>query len=213
MARTFKAQAALPVTRERVLLLDSMRTAASVGPFRAALIGGSLSGDHIDAGNLYLFLNGQPILTDLTPARPLADAHALPAIGGIGPVRGTGGARDLDARFSDDFVCLSVNLAPAFPDNLGVQSWQRSVILSPSEQQVRIIESFDLLRPAGPVSFHFMTPKRPERLSDRALRLGDAVLRWEDDMDASYAAVPGGWRVSLTIPPTQHASRAFIVSE
>lgn len=213
MARTFKAQAALPVTRERVLLPDSMRTAASVGPFRAALTGGSLSGDHIDAGNLYLFLNGQPILTDLTPARPLADAHALPAIGGIGPVRGTGGARDLDARFSDDFVCLSVNLAPAFPDNLGVQSWQRSVILSPSEQQVRIIESFDLLRPAGPVSFHFMTPKRPERLSDRALRLGDAVFRWEDDMDATYAAVPGGWRVSLTIPPTQHVSRAFIVSE
>ena len=85
-------------------------------------------------------------------------------------------ARDLDARFSDDFVCLSVNLAPAFPDNLGVQSWQRSVILSPSEQQVRIIESFDLLRPAGPVSFHFMTPKRPERLSDRALRLGDDEL-------------------------------------
>ena len=143
----------------------------------------------------------------------MADAHALPAIGGIGPVRGTGGARDLDARFSDDFVCLSVNLAPAFPDNLGVQSWQRSVILSPSEQQVRIIESFDLLRPAGPVSFHFMTPKRPERLSDRALRLGDAVLRWEDDMDATYAAVPGGWRIFLTIPPTQHASRAFIVSE
>ena len=78
---------------------------------------------------------------------------------------------------------------------------------------MRIIESFDLLRPAGPVSFHFMTPKRPERLSDRALRLGDAVFRWEDDMDATYAAVPGGWRVSLTIPPTQHASRAFIVSK
>ncbi len=213
MARAFKAQAALPVTRERVLLPDSMRTAASVGPFRAALIGGSLSGDHIDAGNLYLFLNGQPILTDLTPARPLADAHALPSIGGIYPVRGKGGARDLDGRFSDDFVCLSVNLAPAFPDNLGVQSWQRSVILSPSERQVRIIESFDLLRPAGSVSFHFMTPKRPERLGDRALRLGDAVLRWEDDMDASYAAAPGGWRVILTIPPTQHASRAFIVSE
>ena len=56
-------------------------------------------------------------------------------------------------------------------------------------------------------------PKRPERLGDRALRLGDAVFRWEDDMDATYAAVPGGWRVSLTIPPTQHASRAFIVSE
>jgi len=50
-------------------------------------------------------------------------------------------------------------------------------------------------------------------LGDRALRLGDAVLRWEDDMDATYAAVPGGWRVTLTIPPTQHASRAFIVSE
>lgn len=213
MARTFKAQAALPVTRERVLLPESMLTAAAVGPFRIALTGGSLSGDHIDAGNLYLFLNGQPILTDLTPARPLSDAHALPTIGGIGPVRGTGGARDLDGRFSDSFVCLSVNLAPSFPENLGVQSWQRSIILSPSEKQVRIIESFDLLRPAGAVAFHFMTPKRPERLSDRALRLGDAVLRWEDEMDAAFAAVPGGWRITLTIPPTQHASRAFIVSE
>lgn len=213
MARSFKAQAALPVTRERVLLPSSMLTAAAVGPFRAALTGGGLSGEPIDAGNLYLFLNGQPILTNLTPARPLADAHALPTIGGIGPVRGMGGARDLDGRFSDGFVCLSVNLAPSFPDNLGVQSWQRSVILSPSEKQARIIESFDLLRPSGPIAFHFMTPKRPERLSDRALRLGDAVLRWEDEMDAAFHSVPGGWRIALTIPPTQHASCAFIVSE
>lgn len=213
LARAFKAQAALPVTRERVLLPNSMLTAAAVGSFRAALTGGGLSGETIDAGNLYLFLNGQPILTNLTPARPLADAHALPTIGGIGPVRGAGGARDMDGRFSEGFVCLSVNLAPSFPENLGVQSWQRSVILSPTEKQARIIESFDLLRPAGSVAFHFMTPKRPERMGDRALRLGDAVLRWEDEMNVALRAVPGGWRICLTIPPTQHASCAFVVSE
>ena len=183
--------------RTRVSLPIGMLIGAYAGGFHAAITGGSRAVGHPDAGNLYLTHMGEPVFFDLGTKMHTARCHSVPSVNGISPAKGFGGAKDLEARFEDAFTYLLVNLAPAFPKEAGVRSWQRTVMLSPHETRVRIIEAYELSSPAEEIRLRFVTPVRPERNSDCSLRIGKAVFSWEGGFKAEIEKLENGFVIEI----------------
>ena len=199
--------------RKRVSLPIGMLISAYAGGFQATVTGGSRAVGHPDAGNLYLTHMGEPVFFDLGTKMHTARCHSVPSVNGISPVKGFGGAKDLEARFEDAFTYLLVNLAPAFPKEAGVQSWQRTVMLSPHETRVRIIEAYELSAPAEEIRMRFVTPVRPERNTENSLRIGKAVFSWEVGLNAEIEKLENGFVIEIVSKKcAARGNFAFVVS-
>lgn len=141
-------------------------------------------GDRANAGSLLLFHGGQPVLVE-TPGQA-----SLPLIGGIGQLAAPGenapesafGADVCPADFElrEDGELMSVDLTHAWPARAGVRSAQRTVMALRREGALRMVDAFDLEKPA-PVVFRFITPLEPRTL-DNGLRLGPVELTWDGDL-------------------------------
>ncbi len=213
LRRAYKAQAAVFPSRDRVFLRQSMLLVSAASGFRAALTGGSRTARHSDAGDMQLYYKDKPVFADMGLSYPNADMHSLPSVNGIYPIESFGGARDADLRGEDAFTYISMNLAPSFPDVVGVLSWQRSIMLSPMDKRARIIEAFDLTAPANEVAFHFITPRRPEKSGENACILGDVVLSWEGELACDIRAKGGGYMITVKVPSgVTRGNHAFTVS-
>lgn len=151
-----------------------------------------------NAGNLTLFAGKQPILVEI-PERA-----NLPDIAGHGQLSGPD-AFDGSAAFDAD-ICpadfevqpdrelMSVDLTRAWPADANARACQRTAMVLRREGMLRVVDAFDLAQGA-PVTFHFVTPERPERLMN-GLRLGPVDMSWEGELSADIAPMnlkfPGG---------------------
>ena len=161
----------------------------------ALAVHGGANGDvgaHPDVGDFVLFCGGDPVLID---AGYLSDTefHNLPIIDGKGQKLGASfRAEDVSCRLEDAFALISLNLAYAYPEEVGVQSWQRSLVFERDDGTLRLIEVFDLNEEKR-IEFNFMTPNEPG-LGQNWAQLGPVRLRWEKGLSAvcDTLSVPEG---------------------
>ena len=177
-------------------------------------------GERGNAGSLVLFAGEKPILVEVP-------GHAgLPLIGGA-PQLEKPGASAPESAFGAD-VCpadfevrpdrelMSVDLTHAWPAGAAARSVQRTAMVLREQGALRLVDAFDLERPA-PVAFRFITPQKPERLT-AGLRLGPVDMSWEGELRCDIAPLglrfPSGdptgeplYQIELTAP--QPVSRAF----
>ncbi|MBQ3078932.1 MAG: hypothetical protein IJC48_02875 [Clostridia bacterium] len=213
MRRALNAEPAVFPIRKNVLLPYSQLTACEASGFRACLTGGARTSGHMDAGNLHLYYQGEPIFADLDTASFQSVDHSLPTVDGYEITKGFSGAKDIDAQFEEAFTYLSINIAPGFDERAGVLSWQRTVMLSPMEKRIRIIEAFDLNHKAENVTFRFITPIRPVPNGAGEFILGNVRLSWEGNLTGKVDKVRNGYRISVTAEDIgMRGNYAFIVS-
>ena len=167
-----------------------------------------------NAGSLILFAGERPVLVEAPGASgtPLIGPFAqLDAPGDNTPEAAFGGdvcPADFDAR--PDGEQMSVDLTGAYPARAGARSVQRTAMVLRKEGALRLVDAFDLETPK-PVAFQFITPQKPERLTDGGVRLGPVDLRWEGGLSCDIVVLntafptgdPAGnplYRVTLTTP-------------
>jgi len=84
--------------------------------------------------------------------------HNLPTINGIMQKDGRQyTAKDVEYESAEGFAQLKMNIAPAYPDEAGVNSWLRTVRLNRGED-VQIMDSFELKTQSQDIVQSIMTP-------------------------------------------------------
>ena len=158
-----------------------------------------------NAGNLILFAEKQPILVEIPECANLPSIGAYAQISGPDAFEGSA-AFDADACPADfevqpDRELMSVDLTQAYPVDAAVRTCQRTAMVLRREAVLRIVDAFDLAQPA-PITFHFVTPEKPERLMN-GLRLGPVDLTWEGGLRADIAPM------NLRFPAGDAAGKAL----
>ena len=146
-------------------------------------------GDRANAGCLLLFAEGKPVLVEI-PGQA-----SLPLIGGAGQLNAPGesapeaafGADVCPADFQvqQDRELMSADLTHAWPIRVGARSIQRTAMVLRREEALRVVDAFDLEKPA-PITFRFITPQQPRR-TQSGFRLGPVDLAWEGELNWEVA--------------------------
>lgn len=193
-----------------ILLPDTLIATARTEDFFVALSGGDGRGafSHRDAGDITLFYRGQPILIDA--GLPGADVHNVPSIEGIEQSGARHAPGPPEVRY-DGYWLMMMNIAHAYPAAARLYSWQRSLILSPADKTVRLIDSFDFEGVKRCATLRFITPFEPRLTGAQGAQIGPVSVRWPEGLAASVEPVPlqdarlgalwGGalYRLSLTM--------------
>lgn len=170
-----KESAKLPVA-ERVEV-------PSMGLYAAKALGEGFSAA-LRCGSLNLFLDGQPILIDGPGG---AASRSLPVPFGGWQVRQS--VRDAQARI-DGFPTLTMDIAPSYPAEARVASWQRTVMLTGGGSVARLLDAFDFSGARSACSLRFITPHRPVvAVGAPRARIGGAYLEWEGALEPSVETV------------------------
>ena len=131
------------------------------------------SHNHNDVGNFIIYANGRPFIIDVGKPeytrqtfsnrryqlRAMQSAyHNLPTINGIMQKEGRQyAATDVVYESAEDFAQLKMNIASAYPDEAGVNSWLRTVRLNRGKD-LQIVDSFDLKAQSRNIVQSLMTP-------------------------------------------------------
>jgi len=171
-----------------VLLPDMGVTIARSGDFFVALTGGDRRNafSHRDAGDILVYYQGRPVLVDA--GLPGAEAHNVPAVEGVEQSAARRAPEPPELR-SDGYWMLTMGIAHAYPAAARLYSWQRSLMLSPGEDQVRLIDAYDFEGIKRNATLRFITPFQPV-LSDGAARLGPLVLRYPAGLAPKVSPIP-----------------------
>jgi len=131
------------------------------------------SHNHNDVGNFIIYADGRPFIIDV--GRPeytrqtfsskryeiwamQSAYHNLPTINGIMQKEGRQyAARGVEYESAEDFAQLKMNIAPAYPDKAGINSWLRTIRLNRGKD-VQIIDSFTLKAPSRDIVQNLITP-------------------------------------------------------
>ena len=129
------------------------------------------SHNHNDVGNYIVYYNGQPLVIDVGRGTYTAktfsskrydiwyncsDYHNLPDINGATQAPGAAFRADKVAYKKDkNYTSLSLDIAHAYPEQAGVQTWQRTVKLNRGKN-VTVTDKVSLLH-AGKYAEHLMT--------------------------------------------------------
>lgn len=183
--RDFLKEPARVALRPSVCLPDMQLLSARMGEFFVALIGGeNRHGEgHLDVSDVCLFYKGKPVLID-PGAEPGAEFHSVPKLelteqGYLNQPPQEG----VDFQFDPSYVMLSLGIAHAYPRGAGLQSWQRSLMMTSFEGNIRLMDVIDFDHGLKKqLSFRFITPLKPEDMTDR-IQLGDIELTWEGELD------------------------------
>ncbi len=170
-----------------VLLPDMGVAIARAGDFFVALTGGDRKGSfsHRDAGDLLMYYRGRPVLVDC--GLPGADAHNVPAIEGVEQNAARRAPEPPELR-DDGYWMLTMGIAHAYPAAAKLYSWQRSLILTPGENQVRLIDAFDFEDAKKKATVRFITPFEPVLTEGRA-QFGPVALRFPGGLIPSVSPV------------------------
>ena len=165
--------------------------AGSNNGFYVAAKGGhnAESHNHNDVGNFIVFADGEPVLVDVGveayTSKTFSDRryeiwtmqsayHNLPTINGVMQKDGrTYAARDVAYREDDATATFSLDIAPAYPKEAGVETWRRTVTLERGERVV-IQDSFTLNAVKEALRLNMMSPRKPEVMGDGTVRLAGA---------------------------------------
>jgi hypothetical protein len=143
--------------------------------------------NHNDVGNFLVFWNGQPVLIDVgveTYTRKTFSSerytiwtmqsafHNLPTIGGVMQQQGRSfEAAEVTHRSDDAGSELSLNIAKAYPTEVGIKTWLRTLRLDRRTRRVEVHDRYALSKAAPEITFSLMTPCRVTAAS--------SVLRFE----------------------------------
>ncbi len=198
--------------RKRVSLPIGKLVAAHENGFQAALTGGSRISGHEDACNLFITYQGEIVFFDLGAGRSRAQYHSCPMVNGMLPEKGFSGAKDVEAQFEDAYTYLFGNLASSFSESAGVNSWQRTVMLSPYEKRVRLVESYDLASPAESIVIRYITPVRPQKTPVGNVLIGSVTFSSEAGLPISIAPLESAWAIEINVEnPGMRQTLAFVL--
>jgi hypothetical protein len=131
---------------------------------------------HNDSGSFILYFDGDPVVIDVGvgtyTARTFSSErysiwtmqsafHNLPTVGGVMQHNGSAyKARVKDYHADGRRTELSLDLAPAYPAQAGIEVWNRKLTLDRAKGNVLVQEQFQLARRV-PVELTIMTPGEP----------------------------------------------------
>jgi hypothetical protein len=143
--------------------------------FFVAMKGGhnAESHNHNDVGNLVVYIDGQPVLVDAGVEAYTAktfssrryeiwtmqsDYHTLPTINNVQQAPGRKyAARNATYKADDRTAELALDIAGAYPEEAGVDTWMRTVALNRGAG-IAITESYSLKKISGGIILNFLTP-------------------------------------------------------
>jgi hypothetical protein len=155
------------------------------------------SHNHNDVGNFIIFANGRPFIIDI--GRPeytrqtfsgrryeiwamQSAYHNLPTINDVMQKEGRKyAAKDVEYESAEGFAQLKMDIAPAYSDEAGVNSWLRTVRLNRGED-VQIMDSFDLKTKSRNIVQNLITPCEIARRQPGLLVLRDSKKQLEMTM-------------------------------
>jgi hypothetical protein len=141
--------------------------------------------NHNDVGNLIVYLNGQPGVIDVGMAEYTKDSfnhkrydswvmqsayHNVPLINGVMQQNGPS-FKASEARYLRDgqTVNFSLDISGAYPEEAGIELWERECILDRSQGEIRIRESFRFRKDGNGFELRYMTCRHP-RLDGKSVR-------------------------------------------
>jgi hypothetical protein len=171
-----------------VLLPDMGVAIARSGDFFAALTGGDRRSafSHKDAGDVLVYYRGAPILVD--SGLPDAGDHNVPAVEGVEQNAARRAPEPPELR-GDGYWMLTMGIAHAYPAAARLYSWQRSLMLTPGGDSVRLIDAYDFEGAKKRATFRFITPFEPV-LSEDMARLGPVALRYPAGLAPKISPIP-----------------------
>jgi len=145
------------------------------------------SHNHNDVGNFIIYADGRPFIIDIGKPeytrqtfssgryklKAMQSAyHNLPTINGVMQREGRRyAAENVEYEKAKGFAQMKMNIAPAYPNEAGINSWLRTVRLNRSKN-LQVVDSFDLKEKSKDIVQNLITPC--EIVRDE---LGQMVLR------------------------------------
>ncbi len=158
--------------------------------------------NHNDVGNFIVYRDGQPVICDAGVERYSAKTfnpatrytlwtmqsgwHNLPKVRGVEQKEGAQ-YRAGSADSQDDGITssISVDIAPAYPEEAGIRRWLRTVSLDRSAHKVTITEDIDLGEATQDVELHILTWGEPTIVGNTASLRGTKITWPEALLDAA----------------------------
>jgi len=186
-----------------------------------------------DVGNFIIYANGRPFIIDVGKPeytrqtfssrryelRAMQSAyHNLPTINGIMQKEGRQyAAKDVAYESAEGFAQLKMNIASAYPDEAGVNSWLRTVRLNRGKD-LQIVDSFNLKKKTQDIIQSLMTPceivrdesgllvlRDPQEQLEMAIRYNPQKLSLESEIidlnDERISTVWGGLLYRIKLRP------------
>jgi hypothetical protein len=180
-----RAPRAEPLVRDvwlpGVEVMGARSSSGSMRGFYVAAQGGhnGESHNHNDVGNFIVYHDGEPVLIDVGvetyTARTFGEDrysiwtmqsayHNLPTVNGFLEKDGKEfRARNVRYREDDSVATFSMDIAPAFPKEAALTSWERTVTLRRGKE-VSIRDSYELSEVRENIRLSLMTNRKPEML-------------------------------------------------
>ncbi len=174
------------------------------------------SHNHNDVGNFIVYADGFPAIIDAGVETYTSKTfssrryeiwtmqsafHNLPTINGVMQHNGAKyKATDISYKADENNVVFGLDLAQAYPDEAGIQSWKRTLTLNRDESVV-IRDNYSLKKLTGNIVFSLMTWAKPEITENRTIKLalGEKTGGMADDVFIFYDFN----RVKVEIEPIQ----------
>ncbi|NRF92012.1 heparinase II/III family protein [Paenibacillus frigoriresistens] len=137
------------------------------------------SHNHNDIGHFLVYSDGSPFLIDVgvgtytaktfSPLRydiwTMQSAyHNVPMVKGIQQKVGIAyKANEVDYQVHHEAAQISLNLASAYPETAGIDSWKRTYSLNRGQASyIEIVDDFELIQATDDIIIHLMTPCMPQ---------------------------------------------------
>ena len=204
MEEILSAQGAVPLLRDVWLpdiqvMAARAQEGAAEGLYLAAKGGhNDESHNHNDVGNFMVYKDGQPVIIDVGvgeyTAKTFSDRryeiwtmqsayHNVPTINGVMQQDGRAfAAQDVIYTADASSASLTMDIAPAYPAEAGVNYWKRTLQLERGKQLV-ITENYALKGQRSEVTLTFMTPFEVDLSETGTLRLKQPSKREERGED------------------------------
>lgn len=206
------------------------------------------SHNHNDVGQFIVYADGMPVLIDLGTENYRAQTfspqryelwylqsqyHNLPTVGGVMQQNGERyRATNAECHLSDERAELKLDLASAYPEQAGIDTWLRScALLRGTTPEIRITDQYALRQPVTELTYNLITPCEPIADGQATVRLTyapgrEAVLSFDGErLSCRFERIPlederlrGNWeervyRIVLTEKaPVQAGTRTLKIA-
>lgn len=209
-AKTYK-----PVTQSWLSDIEVLTARSGNGLYLATHAGHNAeSHNHNDVGDFIVYADGEPVIVDAGrgnyTARTFSSKryelwftqskyHNLPIINGLGQPAGKQfNARNVKSIVSEKEASLAMDIAPAYPQEAGVQNWNRLVKLNRSNNAVEISDDYALRQKPDSLQQIFMTVCKVDTGTP-----GKIILTTSGKKTVSLTYDPKTWTVSTELPSTE----------
>ncbi|WP_353721540.1 heparinase II/III family protein [Dyadobacter sp. 676] len=210
-----KAKSYKPVAQSWLSDIEVLTARSENGIYLATHAGHNAeSHNHNDVGDFIVYADGEPVIVDAGRGNYTArtfsskryelwftrsEYHNLPVINGLGQPAGKQfNARNVKSNASDKEVSLTMDIAPAYPAEAGVQTWNRTVKLDRIRNAVEIADNYALKQRPDSLQQIFMTVCQVDTGTP-----GKIILTTPGKKTVSLAYDAKSWTVSTELPSTE----------